>query len=620
MPKITFLPDNITVEAVTGAPLLHAARLAGIFVETPCGGKGSCQKCRIKITALEGGQKGIVKDALLCQTTVPDESITVEITESANRKISGTEGQFENFTDPTEYLPENRESYLKKVNLQIAKPALLDGLSDIDRFSKAFIKKTGCLSVEIPLNVLAVLPEKLRVSEQELKGDASALYDFFPEGEVQVYYFTENNIAKIVNICNKPQKAYGIAVDIGTTTVALWLVDLEDRKVIAAHNAYNSQIECGLDVISRINYAKKFLPELKTRVLKTINELLIAACKEAEIETDQILCVCAAGNTTMIHLLLGVIPEYIRLSPYTPAVFLPQCYTAGLVGISVCESAPVLFTPAVGSYVGGDITAGLLCTDLFEARKDSPASPPAGESSGGLVLFIDIGTNGEIVLGNKDFIFACACSAGPAFEGGGIKHGVRASKGAIERVVINEDGKPEIFTIGGVPPIGICGSGVISAIAELFRKGIIDSAGKFQQKNGEYFLCEGISICESDIDNFIRAKGAIFSACQILLDNAGMTFNNVEKFYVAGGFGRFLDLEDARTIGLLPRLPNEKFAFLGNTSILGAYLSLVSEERRTKMLELAGKITYMDLSSEPKYMDRYTGALFLPHTDRNLFE
>jgi uncharacterized 2Fe-2S/4Fe-4S cluster protein (DUF4445 family) len=622
MPNITFLPDNITVEAVTGAPLLHAARLAGVFVETPCGGKGSCQKCRVKITTLEGNQKGIAKDELICQTTVPSESITVEITESANRKISGAEGQFENFTDPAEYLPENRESFLKKVNLQVAKPALLDGLSDIDRISKAFVKKTGCLSVEIPLNVLAVLPDKLRVSgsSQELKGDMSTLCNFFPEGEIQVYYFTENNIAKIVNICNKPQKAYGIAVDIGTTTVALWLVDMEDRKVIAAHNAYNSQIECGLDVISRINYAKKFLPELKTRVLKTINELLIAACKETGIETDQILCVCAAGNTTMIHLLLGVIPEYIRLSPYTPAVFLPQCYTAGQLGIGVCENAPVLFAPAVGSYVGGDITAGLLCTDLFAARKDSPASPQAGESSGGLVLFIDIGTNGEIVLGNKDFIFACACSAGPAFEGGGIKHGVRACKGAIERVKINEDGKPEIFTIGGAPPIGICGSGVISVIAELFRKGIIDSAGKFPEKNGEYFLCEGISICESDIDNFIRAKGAIFAACQIMLDNAGMTFNNVEKFYVAGGFGRFLDLEDARTIGLLPRLPNEKFAFLGNTSILGAYLSLVSEERRVKMLELAGKITYMDLSSEPKYMDRYTGALFLPHTDRNLFE
>jgi uncharacterized 2Fe-2S/4Fe-4S cluster protein (DUF4445 family) len=601
MPKITFLPDNITVEAVNGAPLLEVARSAGVFIETPCGGKGTCQKCQVKITVSEDGQKDDVRDILICQTAVSGESITVEIPKSVYKKSSGTEGQFENFTDPSEYLPESSESFLKKVNLQIAKPMPLDGLSDIDRFTKAFVKKIECQSVEMPLNVLAVLPEKLR--NPDSPPDVQA--------EVQAFYFIENNIVRIVDIYKKPQKTYGIAVDIGTTTVALWLVDMEDRKVIASHNAYNGQIECGLDVISRINYAKKFLPELRTRILKTINELLSTACKEAGIETNQILCVSVAGNTTMIHLLLGVIPEYIRLSPYTPAVFLPGCYTAGQVGISVCENAPVLFAPAVGSYVGGDITAGLLCTSLATSL---------GKNSGGLVLFIDIGTNGEIVLGNKDFIFACACSAGPAFEGGGIKHGVRACSGAIERVVIDENGKPEIFTIGGAPPIGICGSGVISAIAELFRKGIIDSAGKFSEKKGEYFLCDGISICESDIDNFIRAKGAIFSACQTMLDNAGMSFNDVEKFYVAGGFGRFLDLEDARTIGLLPRLPNEKFAFLGNTSVLGAYLTLVCEEKRKKMHELAGRITYMDLSSEHNYMDRYTGALFLPHTDRKLFE
>jgi uncharacterized 2Fe-2S/4Fe-4S cluster protein (DUF4445 family) len=309
----------------------------------------------------------------------------------------------------------------------------------------------------------------------------------------------------------------------------------------------------------------------------------------------------------MTHLLLGIIPEYIRLSPYTPAVFFSSFYTAAQIGIKACENAPVLFAPAVGSYVGGDITAGLLCTGL-------------ASDSGELVLVIDIGTNGEIVLGNGEFIFACACSAGPAFEGGGIKHGIRAAAGAIERVSINENGEPEIQTIGGVPPIGICGSGIISAIAELFRKGIIDSAGKFSKKNDEYALCQGIIIGEADIDNFIRAKGAIFSACQTMLGSVGLSFNDVDRICVAGGFGRFLDLEDARTIGLLPRLPDEKFSFLGNTSVIGAYLALVSEERRAKEHELAGKITYVDLSNEHQYMDHYTGALFLPHTDRSLFK
>jgi uncharacterized 2Fe-2S/4Fe-4S cluster protein (DUF4445 family) len=582
MPQITFLPGNITLEMPAGASLLEGARLAGVFVETPCGGKGTCQKCHVRL--IKGDTvNDDVKDVLICQTTVPDYPITVEL--AAN---TGCEGQFENFEDPCQYLPERRESFLKKVNLQVAPPAMLDGLSDADRFSKAFTKAIKCDTVNVTLSVLTFLPEKLREKD----------------GEVQVHYFIENNIANIVNI--SIEKAYGIAIDIGTTTVALWLVDIESGKVLAAHNAYNGQVDCGLDVISRINYAKKSLPELRKRILRTINELTIAVCKDAKITPDMILCASLAGNTTMTHLLLGIIPEYIRLAPYTPAVFIPQTYTAGQVGISVCENAPVLFAPALGSYVGGDITAGLLCTGLA-ANSDE------------LVLFIDIGTNGEIVLGNRDFIFACACSAGPAFEGGGIKHGVRARSGAIERVLIDDTGKPEIYTIGNAPPVGICGSGIISAIAELFRKSIIDSAGKFSERKGEYPLCEKITIGETDIDNFIRAKGAIFSACQTMLGSVGFSFEDVDRFYVAGGFGRFLDLEDARTIGLLPRLPDEKYTFLGNTSVIGAYLALVSEEYRAKEHELAAKITYMDLSSEPKYMDQYTAALFLPHTDLKLF-
>jgi len=601
MPQVTFLPANITQELSEGSSLLEGARTLGVFIETPCGGKGTCQKCRVQITT-----GGITEDALICQTTVGNKPLTIQVP-----KIAAASGQFENFEDPARYVPENRTPFLKKIQLPIPLPALLDGLSDADRFTKALLKAVNhtaslqggvgdCNSVNLPIDVLAVLPEKLR--------EADGTRDC-PEGIIQVYYYIERNTINIVDISRG--KAYGIAVDIGTTTVALWLVDMAGNAIIAAHNSYNDQIECGLDVISRINYAKKNLPELRSRILKTINDLIANVCKDANVQPARILSVSMAGNTTMIHLLLGIVPEYIRLSPYTPAVFLPQVYPAGQLGLSAGTNAPVVFAPAVGSYVGGDITAGLLCTGL-------------ATDTGELILFIDIGTNGEIVLGNREFIFACACSAGPAFEGGGIKHGVRACAGAIERVVIDDNGKPEIHTIGNTPPIGICGSGIISAIAELFRKGIIDSAGKFAEKNGEYILCETaakgpITISEADIDNFIRAKGAIFSACQTLLESVSLSFADVDRVYVAGGFGRFLDLEDARTIGLLPRVPDEKFFFLGNTSVIGAYLSLISEERRAAMHELAAQITYVDLSSEPKYMDHYTGALFLPHTDRKLF-
>ncbi|MCL2251169.1 MAG: ASKHA domain-containing protein [Treponema sp.] len=593
MPIITFkTADNskpITIEAKQGSSLLEAARHGGVFIETPCGGKGTCKKCLVQIK--ENNDQSV----LICQTSVPEYPITVILSNQSENKID----RFENFDDQalSKYYQNiiSDETFIKKVNLQVSKPALLDGLSDADRFIKAFQKVIECQYVEIPLNILAELPEKLREKD----------------GELTVYYYLNKNTAYCVSL--ETPSAYGIAVDIGTTTVAIYLIDLESKKIIAVQNTYNKQIECGLDVISRINYAKKNLNELRKRILDTINELIDNVCNKTEIKPSQILCLSLAGNTTMTHLLLGVIPEYLRLSPYTPAVFQPQIYTANLLGINICQNAPALFAPAVGSYVGGDITSGLLCTKL------------TNKSNKELILFIDIGTNGEIVLGNDDFIFACACSAGPAFEGAGIKHGVRAQKGAVEKVSIDTNLNThkqnlQIQTIGGAPPIGICGSGIISVIAELFKNGIIDSAGKFSQKNGEYALFENISINETDIDNFIRAKGAIFSACQTLLDSVNMSFNDLDKVYVAGGFGRFLDLEDARTIGLLPRLPDEKFVFLGNSSLIGAYLCLVSQEQRKKMHELTAKITYIDLSSEAKYMDHYTGALFLPHTDKKLFE
>ncbi|MCL2175402.1 MAG: ASKHA domain-containing protein [Treponema sp.] len=611
MPRITFLPANITIESQAGSSLLEAARRIGVFIETPCGGKGTCQKCNVQITG--SGERGEDKkrQVLICQFIVPDYDIIVElpIDDSHLFKPRGD-------SHPDKYLPEKHTPFIKKINLQVTEPALLDGLSDADRFVRAFQKEVECQSVDLPLNVLKDLPEKLREKD----------------GKIIVYYYRDNNIARIIDIPSpksptnqrfdhSPQ-AYALAIDIGTTTAALLLVDIETGKVLSSHNAYNSQVECALDVIGRINYAKKNLAELRDRILKTINELTAEACKNVKINQSEILCVSIAGNTTMIHLLLGVMPEYIRLSPYTPAVFCPQMYTAFQVGINANENAPLLFAPAVGSYVGGDITAGLLCTDL--ARKTSIDEA----NNNDLILFIDIGTNGEIVLGNNDFVFACACSAGPAFEGGGIKCGMRASNGAIERVVINEDGKPQVFTIGDAAPAGICGSGVISVVAKLFRKGIIDSAGKFAERKGEYVLCEAdsrtgkdkIAINETDIDNFIRAKGAIFSACQTMLESVGMSFNDVKTIYVAGGFGNYLNLEDAGTIGLLPRLDDEKYIFLGNSSVVGAYLSLVCEERRAKMFELASQITYMDLSSEPRYMDHYTGALFLPHTNKSLFE
>jgi uncharacterized 2Fe-2S/4Fe-4S cluster protein (DUF4445 family) len=429
-------------------------------------------------------------------------------------------------------------------------------------------------------------------------------------GAAEILYRAAGGELFVVGL--NPLGRYGVAVDIGTTTVALWLVDLSDGRVLAAQTAYNAQIACGLDVISRINYARKYLPELTDRILDTVGRLLDAAAGPLALDRRRIVCACVAGNTTMIHLLLGIVPEYIRLEPYVPAVFSAPVFRAGEIGLPIAPDAPVLIAPAVGSYVGGDITAGALCTSLAGLGAET-------------VLFLDIGTNGEILLGNGEFILACACSAGPAFEGGGIRHGMRASQGAIDRVSIDPvTGTANCRTIGDAPPIGICGSGMLSLTAELFRRGLIDSAGKFTDTaplgpERGYALGGRVTVSETDLNNLIRAKGAIFSACRTLLASVGLGFEELDRVYIAGGFGSYLDLADAKTIGLLPNLPDERFCFLGNAAVAGAYLTLLSQEYRDKLKTLAGRITYLDLSNEPGYIHEYMAALFLPHTDETLF-
>jgi len=345
-----------------------------------------------------------------------------------------------------------------------------------------------------------------------------------------------------------------------------------------------------------------------------------------EIHPNTISNAVVSGNTVMTHLLLGLDPEYIRLDPYTPTVMEVPYVTAAEVGLQINPDSWVYFSPCVGSYVGGDITSGLLCTDL---ATDSPA----------LNLFIDIGTNGEIVVGNGEFLLACACSAGPAFEGGGIECGMRAALGAIEKVEIDPStAKASYVTIGGVPPRGICGSGMIDLLANLFLTGWIEPNGRFNRTRSSPFInIEGrravytivpteesshgkpLVLHETDFENILRAKAAIYSACEMLIHQAGMSFDYLEHIYIAGGFGRFLDLEKAAVIGLVPDLPREKFQYIGNSSLVGSYMAVVSQEYRQRQLQVSRRVTYLDLNSDPSYMDHYTAALFLPHTDLNRF-
>jgi uncharacterized 2Fe-2S/4Fe-4S cluster protein (DUF4445 family) len=677
MPVVKFLPANKIVEAPVGAELLDAAKLAGVEIDAPCGGKGTCGKCAVLLvqgkvktnTILKQSDKSVYcnpanrsenncyqeprrrdvsqknhclesyqkewanlhpdtinassenrlrhERVLACQSKIADTDIIIEIAQ----RLGDAGGQFSDSASANELIdadlfPQISQctSHAFQVIVNVDFPKTGDGLSDIDRLQKA-LAKSGYGNIEIPLKVIQTVATVIRNGSGYVcctlihRADRKLLLARIDAGEIN-------------------QDLYGCAIDIGTTTVAVHLVRLFDRVIIATQTEYNDQITCGLDVISRINYAQRNngLAELHRRVVETINKLLEQVCDVTGADKSLIFCLSISGNTTMTHLLLALDPEYIRLDPYTPTILDAGCFTANDIGLDVNPFSQVQIAPAVGSYVGGDIMSGLLCTNI--ARNCEKIS-----------LFIDIGTNGEIILGNNEFLLACACSAGPAFEGGGIECGMRAAQGAIDNIKIDvSTGEISYSTIGSVPALGICGSAMIMLVAALFRSGIIDMSGKFiRDKKYDAIKISGrqafltivdssetghgqpVYISETDINNIIRTKGAIFSACTLMLRHVGLSFDDLSSMYIAGGFGRCLNIRDAITIGMLPDLPEEKFHYIGNSSLAGSYMTLLSDTHCKVRDELAKRMTYLDLSTESDYMDHYTAAMFLPHTDERLF-
>ena len=422
----------------------------------------------------------------------------------------------------------------------------------------------------------------------------------------------------------------GAAIDIGTTTVAAALLDLQTGELLSKSSAGNAQIRYGADVINRIIASTREGGRAALRAA-ILDETLIPLISELSADagvalSDMTRCV-VAGNTTMEHLFLGEDAESIRLEPYEPAFLEKTGLTAQDAGLPFRIGSRLILAPNVGSYVGGDITSGVLTSMIWDMD--------------GLHLLIDLGTNGELVLGNRDFLLCCACSAGPAFEGGEITCGMRAAAGAIESVRIDADTMtPALGVIGDgkTLPAGICGSGLIDLVAELFRCGLIDASGKFTGVSGrvrrdEYggasyivaFAHESaagrdIVIDETDIDNFIRAKAAVFSAIRAMLNSLDMTVEMLDSVQIAGGIGSGIRISNAVTIGMLPALPEEKYSYAGNTSLTGACAMLLSGDAADKVFDLGRNMTYLELSSHPGYMDEFVAACFLPHTDARLFE
>ncbi|RLG10375.1 ferredoxin [Candidatus Pacearchaeota archaeon] len=613
--KIKFLPYNIEVEALPGETIIETAMRHGIHINASCGGAGVCNKCKIIIE--EGKVKGesLEDNFYKACTTFPSSDIVVRIPVESDidRRaiLQKTKKRASFLSKKIDKLP---TSPFQKSYFILPPPTIEENFADWIRIKKSLEQK-GILNSEISLNILKRLPYILR--EKNFEITLSLYYDPIKDR----YYLVdiESGDTTFSNL--------GVAIDLGTTTLQVELIDMNTGKTLAFTSDYNPQISYGEDVISRIEFAKRkeglkiLAQKVRERIVFMIEELI----KTSKRDFSEINLISIAGNTVMSHLFLELEPKYLREYPYTPVTTEFPLIFAKDLGLPFKESTLIQLAPCKASYIGGDVISGVVASFMAEEEP--------------LTLFIDLGTNGEIVLGNKDFLMCASCSAGPAFEGGGIKHGIRAASGAIEAVNIDPvNFEPMILTINKKPPIGICGSGIISLLANLFKVGLIDKAGKFRKDIKHPRIREGedgweyvivwkensgigrdIVFTEADIENIIRAKGAMFAGYQILLESIGLTFEDIERIYLAGTFGNYIDLEEAITIGLLPDLPRERFFFLGNTSLEGAKLALLHKDTLLKMEKVVNMMTNIELSVYPKYMEYYVGTLFLPHTNENLF-
>ena len=631
---VTFQIENgepVVVSANQGDVLLEVARGANVAIDAPCSGNGSCGKCRVKL--LEGELDSIQTahiskedyDAgwrLSCSSRVtgdvtvlvPDIALAYQQRMKTADLSSGEEvAIFESLEAQIRDAGIAFTNPFVTVDVQLEAPTLDDTMPDSERLERELAKKTGAARCEISLPAMRDLAAALRESGFHVRVTGERRED-----SLLVY---------AVSPAPNRTPPCAIAVDIGTTTVSAVLIDLETGALLSKASAGNGQIRYGADVINRIVEQGK--PGGRERLQKAILDetllpLIRLLCRTARVTPDHVVRMCIASNTTMNHLLLAVDADPVRMEPYVPSFFHYSDLRAGDLSLPVHPWARVWLAPNVGSYVGGDITAGTFASLIWNKEEFS--------------LFIDLGTNGEIVFGNNEFLMCCACSAGPAFEGGDISCGMRATDGAVEAVSIDKETlEPALTVIGGERPVGLCGSGIIDVIAELYRTSAIGSNGKFIREGrriqrdkhgtGRYILAfaeesetgREVSITEVDIESFVRAKGAIFSAIDTMLSALDFDTDMIQRVYVAGGIGSGINMGNAVRIGMFPDVELERFTYIGNSSLSGAYAMALSDDARRKVDEIAGRMTYLELSTHPGYMDRFVAACFLPHTDAARF-
>ncbi len=636
MLKIQFqFEDGGIVEAYTnpGESVLEAARKVNVAIDAPCSGNAACGKCRVKL--LEGeldsqrtrhlSEDEYAEGWRLACVSRPESDVRVLVPDIASAYKSrmkaadlSSEAEVRIFNSMKTHMEEagiTLRNSLELLPVFMDIPTLDDTMPDVERLERAVEAASGISRIRVPYTVLKSLPDKLRDHNfdvqcliRKTKRDVF-VYDIFGKNE---------------NV-----RVGGLALDIGTTTVSALIIDMLNGDILAKATTGNGQIRYGADVINRIIESRKpgGQKALQDAVIKeTINPLIDTMCESSGIGHDQIYRMCVGANTTMNHLFAGINAEPLRTEPYIPAFFKTNAFFAGDLGIDINRDAHIIMAPNIGSYVGGDITAGTFASLIWNRPEYS--------------VFIDLGTNGEIVFGNSEFFTSCACSAGPAFEGGEISCGMRATDGAIEACKIDAASMEPTFSVigdAGTKPVGLCGSGLIDLISELYRCGLISPKGKFIRQGkrirhdkygmGSYVVAfredagsvRDIEITEVDIDNFIRAKAAIFSGIQTLLSYVGFDVSMIDDVFVAGGIGSGINMQNAVSIGMFPDIPLEKFHYIGNSSLTGAYAMLLSGEAERKVYEIARNMTYIELSTTPGYMEEFVAASFIPHTDMSLF-
>lgn len=612
---VQFEPEGRKIMIAPGISILEAACKAGITIRSECGGNGVCGKCRVIVSHKNAAAK-VTEDEkrhfspeeidsgyrLACRAVLWD-SVKVIIPEESRiltRKIhaSGLER------------PIPLKPFVQKLCLKLAKPSLLDARPDVERLVDALKREYGFSELEIEYEALKKLPEVLR------------------RGDWQVTVFLLGN-RKIIAVeeGDASEKIFGLAVDIGTSKIVGCLVELATGKTLSVGFVENPQIIHGEDVISRITFSADDVGKLEIlqRLLaQGINSVLGYTCAQAKVNPKNVYELTVVGNTAMHHFFLGVNPKYMAVSPFAPTLKCSINIKAKELGINICPEGNVHVLPVVAGFVGADAVADILASGIHESDR--------------LSLLLDIGTNTEVFVGDSEDILSCSCASGPAFEGGHIKHGMKSVTGAIERVSITPDCGVEYKTVDDAAPIGLCGSAMIDVLAEMFKLGIINNRGRFStsvktprlrrvNNELEFVLVwkeasgtsQDITITQKDISEIQLAKAAIFAGCSILMKRKNVRLEDVERLLIAGSFGSYINPENAKLIGLVPDVPNERIIFVGNTALSGAKMALVSVDARKTAEELSRRIRYIELASDPDFRSEFADAMFIPHKNIDRF-